>query len=462
MKTKFNKFLMVIVILSFFLLISQDKPIGLRIVSASYSSSLSQSGITWTFSEPVEYGTYANGDYWVAGPVEIINIYPQSTKDIATGRVINGSMLNPALGSTQGYDSEMDNNGYSEELNVARLNDAIVSDENPLSITSGSLVSSITHPEPEHRPQLTDAAVLTVVSTKPAEGSFRPPYSGENKTHYWNKSDIEWNLLPGLDKNNISNLPDIPELEGLIQKVWLDHGGGTHRGRTYHPSNHMEIYGRDMAVITGDVALALMLDYPRDNIEYLLVYFLQLGIDWYGVTNTADDLYGGMGGIWWGGGGHGHGRKWPMLFAGIMMDDNNITAYCDGEEYPIFQEEQQYFYVTQEDVDRDRYTRDGRQRDPYTTDMIGLPEWGAQHLNDPERDGSNWNVYYREIVSASIGGHVLAAHMMNARSLWNWEAIFEYQDRWWVHPETDIHGYSNFLVSMWHEYRDDYPPVWTE
>ena len=374
-------------------LIAQTKPSGVRIVSSSYTSNLSQNGITWTFSEPVEYGTYANGDYWVAGPVEIINIYPQSTKDIATGRVINGSMLNPTLGSTQGYDSSMRENDYSEALNVARQNGGIVSNENPLTINAGSLVSSISHPNTRERPQLTDAAVLTIVSNKPVEGSFRPSYSGEDKTHYWDKTDIRWDLLPNLDKTQIANIPDISSLEEDIRRVWLDHGGGTWTGRYYHPSNNMPDYGREITNETGDVALALLLDYSQADIENLMIYFLQIGIDWYGITNNASNVFGGMGGLWWGGGGHGQGRKWPMLFTGIMLDDTNITGYCDGGEYPIFQEEQQYFYITQEDVDQERYTRDDRQRDPYTTSMIGLPEWGEQHLNSPERDGANWGVY---------------------------------------------------------------------
>jgi len=52
--------------------------------------------------------------------------------------------------------------------------------------------------------------------------------------------------------------------------------------------------------------------------------------------------------------------------------------------------------------------------------------------------------------------------MDDARSMWNWEAIFDYQDRWWNHPETDRKSYSGFVVSMWNEYRDEFPPVWTE
>ena len=47
-------------------------------VPSATGTSLSQYGITWTFREEVEYGTFVNGDYWVVGPVEIVHIDPAS------------------------------------------------------------------------------------------------------------------------------------------------------------------------------------------------------------------------------------------------------------------------------------------------------------------------------------------------------------------------------------------------
>ena len=33
------------------------------------TTSISQFGITWTFDQPVEYGQFANGDYWLPASV---------------------------------------------------------------------------------------------------------------------------------------------------------------------------------------------------------------------------------------------------------------------------------------------------------------------------------------------------------------------------------------------------------
>lgn len=423
---------------------------------SEYTKSLTRHNITWTFSEPVQYGQFTNGDYWVidkGSGISIVQIIPESTEN--SGRIMNGSMINP-VSSSNGYDSSF--GGFSSLLNVARPNGNSLSSSNPAVIKApASLVSSKTSTDPNSRPLLIDASVLTILSSPPPTGSFRPPYAGTDKSTYWNSANIRWDILPKLPKSAITNLPDLTLLSDRIERVWLDQGGGAWTGRYFHPSNNMPDYGRDMANITGDVSLALLLDFGLNDIEKLMFNYLQLGIDWYGVTNSSPNIFSTttQGGLWMGGGGHGHGRKWPILFAGLMFNDQNIIKYADASKYKIFQEEQQYFYVSQTDVDRLRYTADGRLREPYTVQMIGSPEWGEQHTNQPARDGSNWNVVYREIVSASIAGHALAAIIMNAQGSWNWQAFFDYQDRWAIHQKESSKSiaYSAFANDMWATFR---------
>ncbi len=434
-------------------------------IPAKAATSVTEYGIAWTFDHDYEVGQFANGDYWVLDPgdgVTIIEISPKSSN--VGGRIQNGSMLNPTE-TSNGYDSTVNNWTYNPAVNVGRPNGNDLSIGNPLMITGdASLVSTKTNDVANTRPQLVDASVLTILTKSPPAGSFRPPYSGTDKTTHWNISDIQWNLLPKLSKTSITNLPDLSYLSSRIERVWLDHGGGSWTGREIHPSNNMPDYGRDMANITGDVSMTLLLDYSQAELEPLMMEFLQLGIDWYGVTENRANIFTTttQGGLWMGGGGHGIGRKWPMVFTGLMLNDSNILKYADAENYPIFQEEQQYFYVKKFDVDLARYTADGRLRDPYTSDMIGLPEWGESYWNIPERAGSNWNVAYREIVSRSISGHDLAATIMRAKPLWNWPVFFEYQDRWAAHQAEigSTISYSAFVDSVWNIYRVKYGPVY--
>src|SRR5262245_26916661 len=70
------------------------------------ASSVTRHEFTWKFDRSYTVGQYAGGDYWVVGPVRIIGITPAST--VSGGRVMHGSMINPAAGpTTQGYDSSM-------------------------------------------------------------------------------------------------------------------------------------------------------------------------------------------------------------------------------------------------------------------------------------------------------------------------------------------------------------------
>ena len=57
-----------------------------------------------------------------------------------------------------------------------------------------------------------------------------------------------------------------------------------------------------------------MTDLPPAKKEKLLIGFVQNGIDLWGIVRAG--FHG-----WQGFGGHGTGRKWPIVFAGIMLGD---------------------------------------------------------------------------------------------------------------------------------------------
>src|SRR4030042_968578 len=187
---------------------------------------LSQFGITWYFDAEYEYGQFANGDYWVVGPVHVIYIDPLSYRSMY-GRVKNGSMINPSPrnGSTQGYDSSMHGKygpNYDPDLNAAMPGREILSEKNPLILQPNtSLISTISLPDAGNRPQWETAAILTVLDSAPPAGSFRPPYCGSDKTIRFNVDDLRSGLL--------QRLPPVPETPGLgtveryFERPWIDH-----------------------------------------------------------------------------------------------------------------------------------------------------------------------------------------------------------------------------------------------
>ena len=64
-------------------------------------SEVSQYGITWTFDQAYESGQYANGDYWVQGPVVITTVSPDFDN------THHGWEVNPDHISDQGFDTRI-------------------------------------------------------------------------------------------------------------------------------------------------------------------------------------------------------------------------------------------------------------------------------------------------------------------------------------------------------------------
>jgi hypothetical protein len=447
---------------------AQDSPSGLRVVSSSTTTQLSQYGITWSFSEPVEYGRYVNGDYWVLGPVEIVDISPASVE--VDGRITNGSMVNPSPGDNQSFDSATGSVRFVSSTNVARPNGQPVSGDNPLTVASGSsIVSSISHPNAGERPQLTDAAVLTVITAPPPIGAFRPPYSGADKSHTYLEEQIDTALLGRLAP--VADTPAIETVAGYFERPWLDYHPG-YSARYLHPSNNMPDYGRDMSSQMGIAALMLHLNYSDSEKRELLINYLQLGIDLWGIVEAGGTSN------WVPNGGHANGRKWPILFAGLMFGDTSMQNLGpgDGRGVAFFGEDAQTFYVDDDAIaatSGDSWSPDSRTGDSqrYTSDMLDMPEWGIRHATDPTRSDASWNATYRTCCTAnSWSGQVLAARIMNAQAIWDHDPVFDYQDRYMaiMNGDADPFGYTvngqpsspqtlrawtSFEANMWDTYR---------
>jgi len=325
-------------------------------------------GVWWKLSAPAETGTFVTGDPWVVGPVEVIGIANTiSSKDYQPRPGQHGSMVNPLVGhdrNHQGYESGLAT--YKESLNVGLA----VSAASPLPLpVNSSLVSSVSwlYNSPQDmepgtpkyskssktpRSATRAASILTVLAEAPPANAFRPAYAGEDKTIY-TTDDIHWDSLANLHAPK--STPDINRLISKLKRPWLDHAFEW-LGAMIHPSMHMPNYGREMGNIIADATLAVNTDIAEAQKRELTIYLVQLGID---LTGIAD-----AGGGWRANGGHGLGRKWPILFTGIVLDNEHMKqvgqwdrTFDQGVE---FQEDQNYFYISEEDVERSNYPSEDR------------------------------------------------------------------------------------------------------
>ena len=383
---------------------------------------ISQHGITWKFDKKVPIGRFVNGDYYVVGAATIISIAPKPEN----GR--NGSVLNiPPDPRISGFDSRVQSQRYYPKISATlpismKPGDALISTISVRAV--GEFPSPLRGSESSISPVLS-AAVLTCVKDPLPKDAFRPSYADRRQKIY-HARNIQWNLLPGLKRVNAGLFdtfmaPTPREFAELFQRPWLDvcfFGFDA-------PIQYMPCYSREIGRAVGIASLILTLDYTRKEKEPLLINFVQYGIDLWGLVQAG---YQG----WPAHGGHGNGRKWPIIFAGLMLGDQEMRS--PDKKYPkiLFGEDMQTMYGKGWTGAKALYAghvgKEGSKRD------IG---WGAyEHLPPSEWPNPIGETYRRCCTSVSWVGQALAARILHAEKYWDHDAFFDYVDRWMTEDDT--------------------------
>ncbi len=238
---KFSYFTIIFILLLFITHLKANENNSIKDRKAA--SSITQYGITWHFDKEYEVGQFANGDYWVLGPVTIIRITPDFNGNDY------GWEVNPIVDGSQGFCS-------SCYPNVTTFDASLVPNLPYIAQANQSLLKTI--PSGEDRPCIRTASVLTILGEIPPDNGasvFRPPYVGTEKPLI-SISSLKTDLLPSFSE--VENTPALDWVQERYSKVQLDHKRGG-LGRALHPSEHMPDYGGDIGRDNGDAALRLML-----------------------------------------------------------------------------------------------------------------------------------------------------------------------------------------------------------
>jgi hypothetical protein len=366
-------------------------------------------------------------------------------------RMRNGSMVALQAGGKQGHDSRSVT--YSEADSV-KLPYALAPNR--------SLISTISHTElpadnfcakimwrSEKKSQcaLRAAAVLTCLPEAPPADAFRPPYIGTDKP-LWRAKDIQWDLL--LKLKPAGEVPAWEDFERYFQRPWLEHLLNWPQ-QELNPTENQPNYGREHARLVSMASLMLLLDVPKERKEKLAIGLIQYGIDVSGVAK--------VGGEWNWGGGHSSGRKWPVLFASLMLGDPKLREL---PESAVFHEDAQTYYGKGwfgQTVLWQMITHHGP-RTPYEEKP---PEQWEQW--DKTSEG------YRCCCNAVAWvGTALAARQMKAIKVWEHDAFFDYCDRWMreddpyaqsrgahKRPAGETKTNDPFVDAMWRAYRKAAP-----
>ncbi|MHB8139327.1 MAG: hypothetical protein ACYDGO_13215 [Smithellaceae bacterium] len=464
-------FLVLIFYLSFTAVcFAQNQPALNFTTNVSIKSSITQYGITWTFKKPVRIGRFVNGDYYVVGPTTITSITPVP-KD---GR--NGSCLNPsATIEKTGFDSRIPHGRYDPKLFLAP----------PVTLRPGdSLLSSISLDEihtvkpmlyalkNSQRSPIRTVAVLTCLEAPVPADAFRPTYAGKKKQIYLARN-LKRDLLPKLSKKDVSfkcymgtsyDDVNIQDATRWFQRPWID----LILDQFGAPVENMPVYGVPFVRAVGIGSLMLCMDFSPKEKEKLLINFVQVGIDFWGIAGQGQPP------CWSALGGHANGRKWPIIFAGLLLGDEAMKNPARTYPYLKFSEDAQTMFGNSwtgaKVVWAGHMGKDGHPR---------YADRGAyEHLPPSQWKGDTGENYRRCCTSNAWVGEALAARILHAEKYWNHDAFFAYVDRWMTEDDSEFNRiikeargkdygakwarqgsvWDPFVKDMWLKYRNHLPP----
>jgi hypothetical protein len=215
----------------------------------------------------------------------------------------------------------------------------------------------------------------------------------------------------------------------------------------------MPDYSREIARAVGIGGLLLTLSYTPEQKEPLLVYLTQYGIDLHGLVARGHPG-------WTAHGGHGSGRKFPILLAGTMLEVAGMRS-PPGRYGEDMQTMAGNGWTGAGALYAGHYGTSGSgQYGPY--EHLQPSAWPALLGED----------YRRCCTSSAWIGEALAARLIpGMQGAWNHPPFFAYADRWMTEDDTqhiatikaqrnkDYSGFRQrrawdaFVTNMWKAYR---------
>jgi hypothetical protein len=265
------------------------------------------------------------------------------------------------------------------------------------------------------------AAILTCVDAPQPADAFRPGFCDRQQRIYLGR-DLKRDLLPTAAAS--ANLPKLAQYMRFTERPWV----GTCFFGFEEPVENMPQYGLEYGRVVGISALLLCTDLKPEEKEPLLVNFVQVGIDMGGMVRAGHPG-------WTGWGGHGSGRKLPIVFAGLLLGDSELANINRSFPKVSFGEDEQTAYgdcwtgakvVFAGHSGIDAATGVGRNQGRGNS-------WGPYEHLPPSRwkEGQNTSESYRRCCT-SVGwvAQALVLRLMRAEQAWGHDAFFDYVDRW--------------------------------
>jgi hypothetical protein len=451
-----------------------NAPAAPKLEDLPLKDSVTQYGITWTFDKPARVGRFVNGDYYVVAPATVKEVSPkplfgEEVKDAAdnekkeygadkVGR--NGSVLNLTATGLPAYDSRMFEARRYEPKNFAKFPLALKAGDSLISTISAKHFGPGKDREQERMMGPSDhtnvsavqtAAILTCVDKPLPPDAFRPAFCDRSAKIYFAR-DLKRDLLPKLAAP--SSGPKIEYMTRVFERPWID----TVFFGFCAPIDNMPQYGREVGRAASLGSVMLCCDFDPALKERLLQGMVQAGIDYWGAIR---DGHPG----WQAHGGHGQGRKWILVFSGILLGDADM-------QNPYAKFPKLHFSEDMQTVYGDGWTgahalyggHVGAQGSP---DNKG---WGLYENTTPDKWEAQLGEGYRHCcTSIAWVGQALAIRLLHAEKIWNHDAFVDYCDRWMTEDNSQFlpkikaakgwdfgpqgKTWDKFVDDMWGKYR---------
>ena len=428
--------------------------------SGQTASSISQYGITWTFSAARPVGQYANGDYWVLGPVTITSITP------AASGGLNGWEVNPPLagnstttsglqfadeGATGGKQAfDKDGSYYSSSLMPTLPYTA----NGGQSLVKATSVSGRPAGDCSTSGCLNQAAILTVVdSVPPGDGAtmFRPPFVGTSKPTFSTAAlDAQLPNLPRLASTTSIDAV-LPTLSAALAPMqapdvgWsLEEYAGFHPRANVLPAGETNTYETGLVGLYTDAIFRALIAKSGDNEttrRQLLIALVQRGIDTYG--EHAAGMH------WYAAGGHNIGPRIMVAFAAWMLSDATIKSAVSNDNHT-------YDYADTATLQPNRvaggHSLFGQLHCTHPEGDCETSYWwviqnSVDNQNDPDPYGfidggyAPSTSYEQCCVASALVGEALAVHLIpGLDTVWADTSVPDFASRWknhglWAQPD---------------------------
>ncbi|MEK7416090.1 MAG: hypothetical protein AAB263_22525 [Planctomycetota bacterium] len=439
--------------------------------------SVSQYGITWRFDKKVPVGKFINGDWYVVGPVTIVDMDPKprygaEVTDLVADQPVyvwefkdpknavrNGSTLNiPAVAPRCLKNPSADRGcGFDSRIPSGRFDPAQTT-KLPIEMKPGdALCSSLSAKNEEiaswsgnHVDCVKLAAVLTCLAEPQPADAFRPSYCESKTSKVYLARNLKRDVFLSLPKP-VSVNKDKGLVARLVRAYQLPHIDVTDFGFGYPVEAFPEgIYGDGQCYTNGATMMLLNMDFTAQEKEPLIVNLVQVGIDYWGLARGGRK--------WQAWGGLHSGRKLPILVAGLLLDDKEMQDPYKAVTTVRFQEDDQtamcpitYRGTVYEhnwmgakaifmghSLERDG----GGQWEALSgpVDLVHPKDWPTKKSQTrPEliRNSGSEN-YRRCCTSTGWVSQALAFRIMHLEKLWNHDPYFAYVDRWMTEDDTPM------------------------